>query len=168
MKIYENVLSDNLLNRVHNEVLAKFDGPNWAVSDFFWHKGLKDGFSGNCLISDVDDDLGNLLKGEVSKLLPEHKYLKFQNYVWTKNSGISIHNDEKYKFGATIYLNQYWTPNFGGIFLWKEKDSLDHILKGICPVYNSMIVSDENESHMVTPVSPYATEFRVTIQIWGL
>jgi hypothetical protein len=168
MKIYKNVLSGDLLDRIHKDVIAKFDGPNWSVSDLFWHNGIKEGFSGNCLISTVEGDLEREIKKEIVSLLPIHKYLKLQHYVWTRNSGISVHSDDRYKFSGTIYLNEDWNPNHGGIFLWKNKNSTEDILSGYTPSYNSMVVNDENESHMVTPISVYAKEFRATIQIWGL
>jgi len=30
-----------------------------------------------------------------------------------------------------------------------------------------MVLNDEHELHMVTAVSPYSTDLRYTIQIWG-
>ena len=42
-----------------------------------------------------------------------------------------------------------------------------HEWSALLPNCNTMVLNDNHESHMVTPLSPYSTDFRYTIQIWG-
>ena len=53
--------------------------------------------------------------------------------------------------------------------LYKEKESSGsaHEWSALLPNCNTMVLNDNHESHMVTPLSPYSTDFRYTIQIWG-
>ena len=90
--------------------------------------------------------------------------LHYQYYIWDKLSGIDMHNDSGHDFGATLYLNGQWNPNWGGLFVWEDKDEKE--LKIICPKQNMLVIADEGEDHMVTTISPYAEEDRITIQIW--
>lgn len=80
------------------------------------------------------------------------------------NSSISLHNDSHVEFGATLYLNEAWVPDDGGIFLYQhaENDWRAHI-----PEFNTLVVNDNHTLHMVTPVSPFAKHYRYTIQIFG-
>ena len=95
-------------------------------------------------------------------ILPEHDELIFQYYIWQPQSGISWHTDEVSDrlFGATLYLNEEWHPDFGGWFIWKENNTYHTIL----PKKKFLIINNNYQHHCVTPVS---TGFRCTIQIWG-
>ena len=70
-----------------------------------------------------------------------------------------------YKFGATLYLNDVWDLNWGGIFVWKPNDS--NTMKAIAPTHNTLVVNDESELHFVTPISYNTDTFRVTMQIFA-
>jgi len=96
--------------------------------------------------------------------LPHAERLVFQYYVWKQNAAISLHKDSAYKFGATIYLNENWDIDCGGLFLWQHGSEL----KGFCPEYNSMVLNNSGEAHLVTPVNPLSPVHRYTIQVWGI
>ena len=52
---------------------------------------------------------------------------------------------------------------------WKDKEEkTDYTFKAICPKQNMMIVNDTAELHTVTTISPYITNPRFSIQIWGM
>ncbi len=54
--------------------------------------------------------------------------------------------------------------NYGGILLYEESDGW----KAFNPSYNSMVVNDSKQNHMVTQVSPLAAQNRYTLQIFGV
>jgi len=164
MKIFKNVLDQETLINVQKDIEYLSSRNAWGSSQMFWPKFLLDKITGDCISTYASSDIGNEIKKCISDKLPPAKELIIQYYVWKQNSGIALHNDDHRTYGATIYLNNNWDINSGGIFLWKEGDNL----KGICPEYNTMILNDERESHLVTTVSPLVTEFRYTIQIWGV
>ena len=72
-----------------------------------------------------------------------------------------------YKFGATIYLNPEWELDNGGIFVWKPHSTEDFLHNAILPQRNMMVLSDEEEKHLVTPLNFDAKSMRFTLQIWG-
>ena len=80
-----------------------------------------------------------------------------------RNPNFDYHNDFAYRFGATIYLNNEWHINQGGLFVYKQNN--EH--KVYVPEFNSMVLNDDKSWHLVTPVSVYAGKFRTTLQIWG-
>ena len=164
MKIFKNVLDQETLVNVQKDIEYLSSKNAWVSSQMCWSKYLLGKTTGDCISTYVSSDIGNEIKKCISDKLPPAKELIIQYYVWKQNSGIALHDDGAHTYGATIYLNNNWDINSGGIFLWKEGDNL----KGICPEYNTMILNDEHEFHLVTTVSPLVTEFRYTIQIWGV
>jgi hypothetical protein len=165
MKFFENVLSDDVLRLCEAERTQKLSDFGWKLSDFAWSKDILVGITGICAATHVSDMLKRAISSCIARHLPEHDSLVIQHYVWTKGSGISRHNDETHRFGATIYLNRTWSMDHGGIFIWEEDGSGDHHL--LCPTYNAMVLNDRRQFHRVTPVSMDAPEHRMTLQIWG-
>jgi hypothetical protein len=168
MKIIKNVLSEDLYRDIISEFKSFVHIPVWTSSILNWEGGLKVGLHGSCLSSVIPDKTKKRLEKEISAHLPEYDELLCQYYIWQQFSGISWHDDTNHKFGATIYLNQEWHPNYGGLFIWFDNESnIDDVHHVICPSKNTMIVNDNNEYHMVTPVNTVIPDMRCTIQIWG-
>lgn len=167
MVVYENVLSDETIELFRQNTLLKFGRQCWSFSSSFWGEDIRKGIVGECMTSLIDDELKNKILSEISNLLPKCSSYTLQQYIWGKNSGISKHNDGDYKFGATIYMNKDWDINYGGIFLWRKPEEPDSSMKVITPSFNTMILNNDKSIHMVTPVSPAAPDYRVTLQIWG-
>ena len=82
-------------------------------------------------------------------------------------AGIANHNDSHVGLGATLYLNKFWDINWGGLFVWKDKDEKkEYKLNAIFPKQNMLIINDECELHLVTPTAATIPYPRITIQIW--
>jgi Rps23 Pro-64 3,4-dihydroxylase Tpa1-like proline 4-hydroxylase len=162
---YSNVLSQQLLEdiKVERENKQK-NGHEWKVGEFFWQDKLLYGVTNSCVASAVSNSLKHRIETELKSKLPPFTNLLVQHYIWLRGSGISKHHDTGHGFGATVYLNEEWDINYGGIFLWKEKTASDYI--GIVPTYNSMVVNTTKEEHLVTPISLNSPQLRYTIQIW--
>ena len=170
MKIINNTLSENLLQDIQKDIAIKVNSFKWASSTMFWEKNLKEGISGSCLSSPIEGKINDNIIKEITPHVPKCDNIVTQYYVWQHNAGISVHNDQNKVFGATIYLNREWYWNDGGIFLYKPKEvPQEHYeWNAIKPEHNLMIVNDEGEDHMVTPVSVYSHDIRFSIQIWGM
>jgi len=165
MKLYKNALTQNTLALVNRELSNFMEYPDkWTCSNFMWKPNIKINISGATMMATISEGLTNVILEDIEDIIPPIKKKIIQYYVWTPNSGISIHNDQKYKFGATIYLNDTWDINDGGIFLYQHNgdDWRAHI-----PSFNTMMINDTGSLHMVTPVSPFAKHNRYTIQIFG-
>lgn len=165
MKLYKNVLKQNTLSLVHRELTNFLEQTDkWTCSNFIWNDKIKVNITGTTMISFISEGISEIILEDLEDILPPISNPKLQYYVWTPNSGISTHTDAKYKFGATVYLNETWDPNDGGIFMYQHDgdDWRVHI-----PSLNTMMVNDTGSMHMVTPVSPFAKQNRYTIQIFG-
>jgi hypothetical protein len=105
----------------------------------------------------IDKDILNL---EIHERITLTK--KVMAYAWTKNSYIPEHNDGIYSKAVTIYLNESWTYNDGGLFTWM--DPSDTIWKTISPIFNRAVVNDSGFHHGITPVKSDSP--RITLQIF--
>ena len=162
---HTNVLSKTLLQLVKSERERIQKDNVWRVSQLFWDEKILDNVISSCVSAKVSEQLTKLIVLEIKDKLPEFNDLLIQHYVWLPGSGISTHRDRGYNFGATIYLNENWNINCGGIFLWRSDTNSEYT--ALSPTYNSMIVNTQSEEHLVTPVSFKTNEFRYTLQIWS-
>lgn len=85
--------------------------------------------------------------------------LSLQIYIWHPGSYIKWHNDGDHKLGFTVYLNENWDEDFGGIFLYKEQNNIF----GFKPEHNTIIFVKDKLEHCVTMITPDAP-LRITLQ----
>lgn len=85
--------------------------------------------------------------------------------VWGKGSSIPFHNDQHVQFAATVYLNDNWQVEDGGLFLWKDRNTNELLV--VSPEYNMCVINDLHEAHHVSVVSYTSTQPRITLQIWA-
>ncbi len=165
MKLYKNALTQNTLMLINRELTNFMEQPDkWTCSNFKWQPNVMINISGVTMITTISEGLTKIILEDLQDILPTICHSKLQYFVWTPNSGISTHTDNRYTFGATLYLNQTWDPNDGGIFMYEyDKDDW----RAHVPSYNTMVINDTKAWHLVTPVSPFAKHNRYTIQIFG-
>lgn len=124
MIIKYGVLTEEVLLNCENFLENSLGENVWAVSELFWDDSLKVGDTGVVTMTNLDGDL----KQSVLECLEHHvlpyREAEVQLYVWHKNSGISMHDDNG-RYGCTIYLNKEWDINWGGIFIWDDGEELD-------------------------------------------
>lgn len=173
MKIFVDALSDELLEACKTDLVSnKINEEVWGSSLFSWETNLLINIDGPCLKTPItNESIVERLEKELSVIFKNYNYnsLSFQYYIWNSYSGISLHTDENYVFGASLYLNTN-SVHDGGLFMWKTDEDYEHeidIFKCLVPEENMIIVNDEKELHMVTPVSPHANSFRCAIQIFA-
>jgi len=85
-------------------------------------------------------------------------------YAWTKYSYIPWHNDDRSESAITIFLNNRWEEDWGGLFLYKNEN--EQIL-GITPTFNMAVRNKGNVPHAVTMITPDAETLRLTLQIFS-
>ena len=83
-------------------------------------------------------------------------------YVWSKNSYIPVHADGVYSKAVTVYLNDSWEYNDGGMFNWFDEKSQEW--KNITPTFNKAVVNDSGYLHGITPVKSSGN--RITLQVF--
>lgn len=166
MKIYNDVLNNETIQAVRVETDKAFSEDTWRLAAFSWPAYLRVGLLTGPGCRVVSPELASSIEGQIKHLLPSYEKLGQQIYVWPPGSGIAVHNDGNYKFGVTIYLNDTWDLNYGGLFIWGDKATSE--LKVRMPEFNSLVLNDDEEQHLVTPVALGSPVLRHTLQIWGL
>lgn len=185
MIIYNDILSKELLESCLAKLNSLVTEKVWGNSSFVWGKDIQDCVEGVVTSANFSTEMHDKINAELNPYFSdlggnyyedgvkmELNELQYQYLIWNRGSSISTHTDKMYIFGATIYLNFKWKPEWGGLFVWQEdleEPAFDNNreLHALCPKQNMMVINNRREPHLVTPVSPYATEPRITIQIWG-
>ena len=167
MKIYENVLTLKTLNRCLTEYNSVRSEGIWKNSSVFWDDKIRQGVLGTVIHGSVPEDLSKELDKELDKYFPSERK-EYQYFVWNTLAALSTHDDAPYAWAATLYLNTEWDADCGGMLLWKDKREKEkHKWSAVCPTQNLLVLNDEHEDHLVTPIAFSAKEERVSIQIWG-
>ena len=171
---YENVLDESFCHELFNESLIKFNNGEacWS-SNYFWNGPLtKD--THPIFIRDYEgEQKQKILKQLYEKNLIEdiNKEYSVMNYVATRLSYIPWHNDIPYNEGITIYLNEYWEPDWGGMYLYMEDVNTNKI-SGFIPKFNTAIHNTKKEGngifHGVSLISLGSQCPRVSIQVFPL
>ena len=171
IRTYNNVLDEQLIKNVMDYFKSIMGADVWG-SSIGWDQNLSL-ISSNTLTHRISNkSLEKEIKSSIETALDvdfEKEELTFvpSIYVWGGGSYITWHSDDCYPYNGTIYLNEEWDSNDGGVFLYK--DSKTNEIKGIEPIYNSMVVNsateeDPHNTHCVTCIVPGTIKQRVTIQ----
>jgi hypothetical protein len=163
MQIVKNTLSTELIQSLCKFAADNVDNPIWGCSLNSWGSDVLMGIFGGALFTEIKDELREKLVAEITPYLPPHTTLLFRLTQWLPLSGLSPHTDSDYGFAATLYLNQNWHPGYGGLFVWRE----DNDWKMLCPEFNTMVIVDNNEEHLVTPITLCTNQSRFSLQIWA-
>ena len=171
IKQYDNVLDGELIKNTMEYFKSMLNGDVWCSSSG-WDQSLSL-ISTNTLTHHISNKiLRKQIKKSIEKAIKvdfDEEDLDFfpQIYVWSGGSYITWHNDASYPHNGTIYLNEEWDSNDGGVFLYKENETNE--IKGIEPEYNTMVVNyvtetSQHNDHCVTCIVPGTIKKRVTLQ----
>ena len=165
MKILYNFLNQDVINLARHEVDRFKLEARWVASQNFWQDVLlKNAVIGNVTHTPVSPHLTKLIIKILEPHVPRCREITIQHYLWHPLSGINMHDDGNHVFGATIYMTPEWDINWGGLFVYENKNNS---LEVIFPTFNSLNINTSKTRHMVTTVSPLAPYPRYTLQIWG-
>ena len=161
--VIENALSKELIQDCVAQSQEQFRGKNLRTN-YGWGYDLVQESSA-VLINDIPDDSELyqriLERLKETKEIPTVKETKMMFFYWTRGSYIPWHNDQTYEAGITIYLNDVWGRDDGGLFLYRENEQI----KGLIPEFNMMVIQTGGIDHCVTPVIRVGS-IRASIQIF--
>ena len=172
LSYHEDVLDPQLCRDILKESMQMFtNGERVWSSNYFWQGPLtKDTFP--WFIRDINEEQSKKIietlhqKGIIEDPTREYNVM---NYIGTRLSYIPWHNDGLWNEGITIYLNDYWPDDWGGMFLYKEDPNSNKVM-GYKPKFNTAIKQNQGNTngiwHTVTLVSVASQCPRVTIQIF--
>jgi hypothetical protein len=167
MKVYNKVLSEkNLINIFSLLKDTISNGKNKWLNSYWWAEKIVRKSNPVNILPIENSKLKNNITKDLIKL-NEFKKVNFKKiiyyiYIWDRGSYIPFHSDEGNKLAATIYLNDIWNKDDGGIFLYEEENQI----KGILPEYNKIVINNNFLNHTVTMIVPTAEHPRVTLQIF--
>jgi hypothetical protein len=157
----ENVFTQDTLRKLHD---FSRDGKQPSKTNFFNYKPGVVGMSNAIFGFDLDEDLKNEVFTEliVKGVLPSMPTVS-QAYVhlFTRNSFIPWHDDAKYKYTATVYLNESWNVDLGGLFLYEDEGNL----KCVMPKYNNALFFVPPIGHTTT-ITAINAPMRESLQIF--
>jgi hypothetical protein len=171
MITYKDVVNPEFAKAMHDYAIAIVEGkygdePPRVWTNQAWAKDIvRD--SAPVLCMRMPQDMAEYFQNELTLkgiFNPETDKPLFGSamlYVWFKESYIPTHADAIYSKAVTLYLNQNWEYNEGGMFHWF--DDLSNEWKAILPSFNTAVVNNSGALHAITPVKSN-TQFRVTAQ----
>ena len=172
MKEVNNFLPVDLAKQYYNfglDVVTGKSGLNHVWTNQAWDKSIiKDSAIVVCIklpdefLQELQDilQLKSYFDPTVDQPLTSSKSAMI--YVWSKNSYIPVHEDVRYSKAITVYLNNSWEYNDGGMFNWFDEKSQEW--KNITPTFNKAVINDSGYLHGITPVK--SSSNRITLQIF--
>lgn len=172
MKEFKDFLPEDLAKRYYNfglGVVSGKSGFNHVWTNQAWHESIvRDSAVVVCikLPDEFLEELQSILEEKMifdkNRDLPLMSSKSAMVYVWSKNSYIPSHSDANYSRAVTVYLNESWEYNDGGMFNWFDPESKEW--KNIEPRFNRAVVNDSGYLHGITPVK--SSNNRITLQVF--
>ena len=175
MSFVTNVFTQEELEIIHKDLDERLRQPGWHT----WERA-KDKISeashaeaeypheqGSITFKYITGEIKDLLRQVIMRIDPKTRGYDFTAFyqVWDVGAATGMHDDTRYLYNATFYLNKIWRPDDGGLYVYL--DGAEY--KVFVPEYNSCayINQDKVEPHLVTPVTTNALEKRYTIHCKG-
>ncbi len=164
VKVYKKFLDEDLINDVINYVKENRENYVWRVNQLSWSDSILGKGNNVCILdlSKFEDRFFKIYKDK--KVI--NKNLKIAGvlfYIWVRGSYIPFHNDENFKAASSIYLNDFWDADDGGLFLWRDESNNLNVIE---PEYNKMIFNENKTFHGVTMITPFSEQLRYSVQIF--
>ena len=163
LRIFDNFFDDALYNECYEYSISKIGSPEISFrTNHFWDPNIvKDSSVVLIHVLSIDTDLHQKISDTIKQKCQIYTLKAIQFYYWTPGSHIPWHNDGNHNGGITIYLNKTWDEDWGGIFLYKDGDSIN----GLYPKPNRSIMQCGGIPHSVVPTTKNS-DVRLTIQIF--
>lgn len=160
---YSNVLSFSLLNEIHEYIVENTSNYIWR-DNLIWNEDIKAG-SAPLMMASLEQ-FEEKLRDEISLFIPEVKEMNLfipfpMFFAMPIHSQIGWHEDYT-PINVSIYLNEFWDKNWGGLFMYLENGDL----KGFVPEFNTAVVAKGQIPHHVSMISAAATSKRYSIQLF--
>lgn len=175
MSFVTNVFTQEELETIHKDLDERLREQDWHT----WERAKNNIADASRTTAEYPHEQGIItfkyINGPIKDLLrqvlvgidPKIRGYDFTAFyqVWDVGAATGMHDDTRYMFNATFYLNKVWHPDDGGLYVYLDGDEY----KAFVPEYNTcgIITQDKVEPHLVTPVTTKALEKRYTIHCKG-
>jgi hypothetical protein len=159
MKIIENFFSDEDFNFLNEKSLEIYNNKNTSKNT--WNYNVKQ-FSKEIEVYDLKEE--NTIYSVINKTLIYYNIFNYSPqmrfFYCPPGSYIPWHTDEGWYSALTIYLNDNWNFEFGGLYQYYD----DNEIKTIIPRKNLALFQKGGISHSTTIQSVYSP-IRRSVQI---
>lgn len=161
IKEFNNFLNVDLINDIKKNVYENAES-KWR-SSLIWHTSIRNSSTIVLTFEIEDNNFKNLIKNKFISFFPElkNKPMTVCYYLWPNLSFIPFHTDGGKYMGATVYLNEKWDKNHGGLFLYENNEEI----KAIVPQFNKCVVNTLKINH-ATSLTTMEAPPRETLQIF--
>lgn len=164
IKIFNNFLEPLFIKEIKKFVYSNISKSKWKTN-LSWGENIRKSSSIVSILNLKENkEIYQIINNKFNLLFYEktnNKEMFINYYIWHNLSYIPFHHDKRYDLSSTIYLNEEWHKDYGGLFLYEEGSEM----KAIVPEFNKCIVNTSKVLHgtsLTTMDSPY----RETIQIF--
>ena len=122
LEFFENVFEEPICKFLLENSRTSLTGSyEFKRSNFHWQPELRQS-STVVLVRDIEPVLSGLLLQKLTeRKIIEHREYRVINYAWTRLSYIPWHDDYRVKDAVTIFLNDVWELDWGGLFLYQNE-----------------------------------------------
>ena len=170
---FENFLSEELYEESIKTARHLINSPSMCFATHKWWDEyiVRDSFPVLLHSINKESDFFGRLKSEIlEKIDPvfneyKQKYdddIEVMFYYWTRFSYIPWHDDANYQSALTIYLNEQWDLDWGGLFMYRKENEP---IIAIPPDRNTAVMQFGGVMHSTTPVN-YDGQLRITLQVF--
>lgn len=161
MKPVHNLLERSFYKEINHLSKTMYKNKDYEINSS-WVKGIK-GFSKPVFVHTINDaSIHKRLKSNLSNVGINRPIKGAMLYFWIPGSYIPWHNDVIYTAGLTIYLNDYWKIEYGGLFQFYTKPN---VVETITPSANLGVYQEGGVPHSTTVVAKNAP-VRRTLQVF--
>ena len=164
---HDNFLDPYLIKQIDEHVEASRTNTIWRTSQW-WEPAVRRVTSPIAILTLPEEFhlaiLQRLKKVKEISWKDDKPPLRSQYYLYPPGGYIAWHDDTKYAWASTIYLNPVWDPNWGGIHLHEDLKGLG--IRGEIPWFNRAIINSGGVPHAVSVLTPDAP-FRRVISTFG-
>jgi hypothetical protein len=164
VELFDNVFDPQFCTFLLRESQAKLaHGREFSRSNYQWNSNIVRA-SLPVLVRDYDDSLSDIILSQLIKrgVIETNKFA-VMNYAWSRLSYIPWHDDPDHETAVTVYLNDRWDHDWGGIFLYVNNAAQ---ICGHLPRFNTCVRNSGHVLHSTTMVTPDADGPRLTLQIF--
>jgi hypothetical protein len=165
IQFFEKVFDEEFCKFLLANARAQLEGgTEFGRSSYHWEPSVRKS-SAVVLVRDYHPVLSKLiLERMMDRGMIEHAEYEVMNFAWTRLSYLPWHNDRKKEEALTIYLNDKWELDWGGLFLYKDEEEQ---IRAYAPKFNCGLRNDNNILHATTLIGLDAPEPRFTLQIFS-
>lgn len=128
------------------------------------YKGVDGDVSGRRL-SPMDDDLRHMIKDKMVSLLDvKRSQVKVMFHGMGSQGGMQWHTDASMYGAATIFLNDGWAHEYGGLFTFPTEEGFD-LCYSVLPIWNRAVIQIGGYPHAVLPSYSHAP-LRKSLQVF--